>query len=99
MASKGKQTKKENAVVRYFRETKEELQKVRWPSLEQGWVMTKVVITVTVVAAVFLGVLDFFFGWMISFIVARNPIFYVVGLVVMLGLLGAAYWIGQGEEV
>lgn len=99
MADQKKKTKKENPIVAYFRSTRAELRKVRWPTLEQGWSMTKIVVAVTFGMSVFLGALDFFFGWLLRNIIAQNFLFYILGVVVVAALLGAAYFIGQGEEV
>ncbi|HQE91961.1 MAG TPA: preprotein translocase subunit SecE [Anaerolineae bacterium] len=91
-------TKKENPIVAYFKTTRAELRKVRWPTLQQGWAMTKIVLLVTVAMALFLGVLDFFFGWLLSNLVTRNVLYIILSVVVVVVLLGAAYWIGRGEE-
>lgn len=99
MADQKKKAKKENPIVAYFRSTRTELRKVRWPTLEQGWAMTKIVLAVTVGMAIFLGVLDFFFGWLLRNIVAQNVLFYILGIVVVAALLGAAYLIGREGEV
>jgi len=90
--------KKDNPIVAYFRTTRAELGRVHWPTLQQGWAMTKIVLVVTVAMALFLGVLDFFFGWLLSNLVTRNVLFMVLGVVVVVVLLGTAYWIGRGEE-
>jgi preprotein translocase SecE subunit len=90
--------KKENPVVTYFKSTRTELRKVRWPTLQQGWAMTKIVLLVTVVMALFLGVLDFFFGWLLSNLVTRNVLYIILSVVVVAVLLGASYLIGRGEE-
>ncbi len=91
--------KKENAIVAYFRATRSELRKVRWPTWEQGWTMTKIVLAVTAGMALFLGALDFFFGWLLSGVIAQNVLFMVLGAVVALALLGATYLIGREEGV
>ncbi len=98
MASQSRNMKRDNFLVRYIRETRAELEKVRWPTLEQGWVMTKLVLVVTFGMAIFLGALDFFFGWMMGYIISGNELFLVLGIIVLLALLGAAYLIGRGEE-
>jgi preprotein translocase subunit SecE len=90
--------KKENALVAYLRSTRAELRKVRWPTLEQGWSMTKIVLIVTVAMAIFLGVLDFAFGWLLSGVIRGELLFTISGIVIVLALLGAAYWISRGEE-
>jgi len=49
--------------------------------------------------AIFLGVLDFAFGWLLSGVIRGEVLFFVLGTVIVLALLGAAYWISRGEEV
>ena len=53
--------KQENAVVRYFRETRLELSKVSWPTREEAQRLTIIVLVVTFVMAIFLGSLDYVF--------------------------------------
>jgi len=90
--------KKENPIVAYFRSTRAELRKVRWPTLDQGWTMTKIVLVVTVVMALFLGVLDFFFGWLLSNLITLNVLYIILSVVVVTVLLGASFLIGREEE-
>ncbi len=90
--------KKDNPIVAYFKSTRAELRKVRWPTLQQGWAMTKIVLAVTVAMALFLGVLDFFFGWLLSNLVTRNVLYIILSVVVVAVLLGASYLISRGEE-
>lgn len=96
---KQKKVKKDSAIVAYFRSTRAELRRVRWPTLDQGWTMTKIVLAVTFGMALFLGILDFFFGWLLGNIISGNTIFFVLGAVVAIALIVAAYLIGRGEEV
>jgi preprotein translocase subunit SecE len=91
--------KKVNPITAYFRSTRAELRKVRWPTLEQGWAMTKIVLVVTFGMAIFLGVLDFAFGWLLGQIIAGEVIFMIIGAVVAAALIGAVYLVGRGEEV
>lgn len=90
---------KENAVVAYFRSTRAEIRKVRWPTLEQGWMMTQIVLAVTFGMAVFLGLLDFAFGWLLGQVIAGNVLFMIVGTIVAVILIGAVYMLGQAKEV
>ena len=90
---------KENAMVGYFRSTRAEIRKVRWPTLEQGWMMTQIVLAVTFAMAVFLGVLDFAFGWLLGQVIAGNVIFMIVGAAISIVLIGAVYLLGQAKEV
>ncbi len=91
--------KKENALVAYLRSTRSELRKVHWPTLQQGWAMTKIVLLVTVAMALFLGVLDFFFGWLLGSLLTGNVLYIILSVAVVVVLLGLSYWIGRGEEV
>ncbi|MBN1246162.1 MAG: preprotein translocase subunit SecE [Anaerolineae bacterium] len=91
--------KGDNAVFAYLRSTRAELRKVRWPTLEQGWAMTKIVVAVTFAMAVFLGVLDFFFGWLLGQIVTGSALYMVLGVVVAAALIVAVYFVGRAEEV
>lgn len=60
--------------------------------------MTKIVLVVTVMMALFLGALDFFFGWMLGGVIVGNILFILLGVVVLSALVGAAYLISQGRE-
>ena len=57
--------KKQNALVRYFRETQSEIKKVVWPSRDELRNLTLVVCVVTIVAAIFLGAIDTIFEFLI----------------------------------
>ncbi len=59
-----------NALVRYFRETRGELRKVTWPTREDTWRLTLIVLGVSAAMAVFLGlILDTLFSRIILGIV------------------------------
>ena len=61
--------KSDNALVRYFRDTRAEISKVSWPTREEGLRMTWVVSIVTVVAAVILFGIDSLFSLLVTLIV------------------------------
>jgi preprotein translocase subunit SecE len=63
-----------NAVIRYFRETRAELRKVHWPTRQEAWDLTKIVLAVTVSMALFLGLLDYLFAMELRGIVASNAV-------------------------
>jgi preprotein translocase subunit SecE len=44
----------------FIQETKQELNKVTWPSRNELWQATLVVITATFMMAIFIGTVDFF---------------------------------------
>ena len=61
------QTVKEpNALVRYYRETVGELRKVVWPTREEAFRLTGVVLTVIIVMAIILGAFDLAFAWVMA---------------------------------
>jgi preprotein translocase subunit SecE len=56
-----KKKKKENRIVRYFKQTRAELRKVTWPARDEAIRLTAIVLGVTVAMAAFLGLLDYLF--------------------------------------
>lgn len=54
--------KRDNPIARYLRETRAELAKIAWPSVEEARNLSMIVIGVTVVMSVALGLLDFIFS-------------------------------------
>jgi preprotein translocase subunit SecE len=62
--------KPDNAVVRYFKETRAEIRKVSWPTREEATNLTVIVLAVTVAMAVFLGTVDFLFATLIRLIIS-----------------------------
>ena len=54
--------KKENAVIKYLKETRAELKKVNWPSRQEATNLTLIVIAVTTFMALLLGLLDYIFA-------------------------------------
>jgi preprotein translocase subunit SecE len=70
-ARRGKGTRrKENAILRYFRQTWAELKKVRWPTRREATNLSLIVLSVTVAMSAFLGVVDrlsdLLFGFLID---------------------------------
>lgn len=51
---------------RFWRETVGELRKVTWPTPEEAWSLTKVVLMVTVIMSIILGLMDFVFQKLIG---------------------------------
>lgn len=60
---------KDNALFRYFKETRAEISKVSWPTRRQAIHLTLIVAGVTLVMAVLLGILDYVFAQLIGWIV------------------------------
>jgi len=59
----------ENPIGRYLRETRGELRKVTWPTRQEAWRLTAIVLGVTLAFAIFLWVMDFAFSSFIQFLV------------------------------
>ena len=57
-----KGAKPANPVTRYLRETRGELRKVTWPTREESWRLTAIVIAVSTGMAFFLWFWDFIFS-------------------------------------
>jgi preprotein translocase subunit SecE len=58
--------KTENALVRYFKDTRAEVAKVTWPTREEGLRLTWVVLVVTTISAIVLFGVDSLFGLIIA---------------------------------
>jgi preprotein translocase subunit SecE len=63
-------TRQPNRIQKWFRETIGELRKVSWPTPQEAWKLTKVVLAVMAATAIFLGVLDEAFSRIIALLVA-----------------------------
>lgn len=67
-----KQSGDSNPVTRYIRETRGELRKVTWPTREEAWRLTLIVLGVTAAMAIFLGViLDATFSTAVEFLIRQ----------------------------
>ncbi len=60
--------KKEGKIARWWRETIGELHKVIWPTPQEAWRLTKIVLAVVVGMGVVLGGLDFIFTKLIGLV-------------------------------
>jgi preprotein translocase subunit SecE len=58
LAGKEERTKRENAIARWWRETVGELRKVSWPTRQEAWRLTLIVIVVMVFMSLFLFLVD-----------------------------------------
>jgi preprotein translocase subunit SecE len=70
VAEKGKEekVKKPNRLVRWWHETVGELRKVTWPTPQEAWRLTKVVLIVMTSTSIVLGLLDWIFSKLILLI-------------------------------
>ena len=67
--AKAQVVKEPNAIIRYYRETVGELRKVVWPTREEAWRLTQIVLIVITVMAIILGTADYLFGLLIRFLI------------------------------
>ena len=58
--------KQENALVRYLEDTRAELAKVTWPTREEGFRLTWVVLVVTTISAIVLFGVDSIFSLIVA---------------------------------
>lgn len=70
MAAKKKKLNVIQKIQRFWRETVGELRKVTWPTPEEAWKMTRLVMIVMILMALILGALDFTFSQLIGLLVA-----------------------------
>lgn len=70
MAGKKKKLSIFQKIQRFWRETIGELRKVTWPTREEAWKMTQLVLITMVTMALLLGVLDFAFSQFVTFLVS-----------------------------
>ena len=69
MATK-KDSKKQNAVQRFTRETVGELRKVSWPTRQEAWQLTLIVLVVLAFMSIFLGIIvDGVAGWLLNLLI------------------------------
>ena len=58
-------------IIQFLKEVRNELAKVAWPTKGQVIQYTIVVIAISLAVAVFLGVLDFIFEWLLNKFIIR----------------------------
>ncbi|MBN1936284.1 MAG: preprotein translocase subunit SecE [Anaerolineae bacterium] len=64
--------RKENVVARYFRQTWAELKKTNWPTRREAVRLTGIVLAVTVAMSAMLGVIDWLFSLLFSFLIKSS---------------------------
>ena len=60
-----------NPVTRYLREVRGELRKVTWPTREEAWRLTWIVLAVTILFALFLWAFDSLFSNAVDLLVQQ----------------------------
>jgi preprotein translocase subunit SecE len=90
-------TKDTNPVIRYFQETRAELRKVTWPTRDEAKNLTMIIVAVTVVMAIFLGLLDFIFQEVAGGVILGDLTWIGVAIVLFLGGAAAFYFNSKQE--
>ena len=72
MAGRDEKPKRENALQRTYRETVGELKKVSWPTRQEAWNMTLIVLVVMTVMALFFWAIDLGAAKLISLAVGNG---------------------------
>ena len=75
-------------VTRYLRDTRAELRKVTWPTREEAWKLTLIVLGTVVVMSIILGLADLIFAEIMRGLIVGDPLWIAVGVLVI--ILGAA---------
>ena len=57
-----------NAIVRFYNETRGELRKVTWPTRQEAFNLTRIVLVVLFGMSIFLGALDYLFSQLFGLI-------------------------------
>jgi preprotein translocase subunit SecE len=80
-------------VVRYLRDTRAELRKVTWPTRQEAWNLTLIVLGAVVVMSIILGLADFLFAEIMRGVVTGNLVWIGVGVLVVIAGVVAIYFI------
>ena len=80
-------------IAHYFRETRAELRKVSWPSREEAWNLTLIVLAATTAMALILGAADFVFADVVRGVVTSNLLWIGIGVLVIVAGVVAVYFI------
>lgn len=57
-----------NAITRFYHETRGELRKVTWPTRQEAFNLTRIVLIVLLGTSIFLGTLDYLFSKLFALI-------------------------------
>lgn len=82
-------------VVHYLRDTRAELRKVTWPTRQEAWNLTLIVLGAVVAMSIILGLADFFFAEIMRGIITSNLVWIGAGVLVVLAGGAAVYFMGR----
>jgi preprotein translocase subunit SecE len=82
-------------ITGYLRDTRAELRKVTWPTREEAWNLTLIVLGTVIVMSLILGFADFIFAKIMQGIIIGNVVWVVVGVLVVVAGAVSMYLIGR----
>ena len=82
-------------IAGYLRDTRAELRKVTWPTREEAWNLTLIVLGTVIVMSLILGFADFIFAKIMQGIIIGNVVWVVVGVLVVVAGAVSMYLIGR----
>jgi preprotein translocase subunit SecE len=78
---------RDNALVKYLRDTRAELRKVHWPTRQEAENLTKIVLGVTIAMAALMGLLDYLFSLELRGLINRDAV--AVGIAIFAAVASA----------
>jgi preprotein translocase subunit SecE len=60
-----------SSIGKYLKDSIQELKKITWPTKKQVTVYTIVVILMSLGVAIYFGILDYFFNWLLELIIKK----------------------------
>ena len=82
-------------VVRYLRDTRAELRKVTWPTREEAWKLTLIVLGTVVAMSIILGLADLIFAEIMRGLIVGEAIWIAVGVLVVIAGAAAMYYFSR----
>ena len=82
-------------VVRYLRDTRAELRKVTWPTREEAWKLTLIVLGTVVVMSIILGLADLIFAEIMRGLIVGATVWIAVGVLVVIAGAAAMYYFSR----
>jgi len=84
--------KEEQAVVKYFKETRAELRKVTWPTQEEAKSLTLIITAVSVAMALFLGIFDYIFQMVVAGVISGDWLRIILAVLLSVGIAAGFYF-------
>jgi preprotein translocase subunit SecE len=81
--------------VRYLRDTRAELRKVTWPTREEAWKLTLIVLGTVVVMSIILGLADLIFAEIMRGLIVGDPLWIAIGVLVIIIGAAAVYYFSR----